>query len=102
MQFLLDAILGFIGIEQNDIFKVLTISSVVGIFPTLVAGWYGMNFHNMPEYSWAYGYQWGIGDDRALHPHAAGLVQVARLALAFGVADRPPLRWRPLRAWRNR
>ena len=60
-QFLLDAILGFINIEQNDIFKVLTIASVVGIFPTLVAGWYGMNFHNMPEYGWAYGYQFGIG-----------------------------------------
>jgi magnesium transporter len=61
VQFLLDAVLGFIGIEQNDIFKVLTIASVVGIFPTLVAGWYGMNFANMPEYHWAYGYQYGIG-----------------------------------------
>jgi magnesium transporter len=61
IQFLLDAVLGFISIEQNDIFKVLTIASVVGIFPTLVAGWYGMNFHNMPELGWAYGYQFGIG-----------------------------------------
>jgi magnesium transporter len=61
VQFLLDAVLGFIGIEQNDIFKVLTIASVVGIFPTLVAGWYGMNFANMPEYHWAWGYQFGIG-----------------------------------------
>jgi magnesium transporter len=61
IQFLLDAVLGFISIEQNDIFKVLTIASVVGIFPTLIAGWYGMNFHNMPEYGWAYGYQFGIG-----------------------------------------
>jgi magnesium transporter len=61
VQFLLDAILGFISIEQNDIFKVLTIASVVGIFPTLVAGWYGMNFQNMPEYHWQYGYQFGVG-----------------------------------------
>ena len=61
VQFLLDAVLGFISIEQNDIFKVLTIASVVGIFPTLVAGWYGMNFQNMPEYHWAFGYQFGIG-----------------------------------------
>ena len=61
VQFMLDAVLGFIGIEQNDIFKVLTIASVVGIFPTLVAGWYGMNFHNMPEFGWAWGYQCGIG-----------------------------------------
>jgi magnesium transporter len=60
VQFLLDAVLGFISIEQNDIFKVLTIASVVGIFPTLVAGWYGMNFQSMPEYHWAYGYQFGI------------------------------------------
>jgi magnesium transporter len=61
LSFLLDAVLGFVGIEQNDIFKVLTIASVVGIFPTLVAGWYGMNFHNMPELGWPYGYQFGIG-----------------------------------------
>jgi magnesium transporter len=61
VQFLLDAVLGLISIEQNDIFKVLTIASVVGIFPTLVAGWYGMNFANMPEYHWAFGYQFGIG-----------------------------------------
>jgi magnesium transporter len=61
VQFLLDAILGFINIEQNDVFKVLTIVSVVGIPPTLIAGVYGMNFHNMPEYDWTYGYQWGLG-----------------------------------------
>ena len=60
VQFLLDAVLGFISIEQNDIFKVLTIASVVGIFPTLMAGWYGMNFQHMPEYAWRYGYQYGI------------------------------------------
>ena len=60
VQFLLDAVLGFISIEQNDIFKVLTVASVVGIFPTLVAGWYGMNFANMPELHWAHGYQFGI------------------------------------------
>ena len=60
VQFLLDAVLGFISIEQNDIFKVLTIASIVGIFPTLVAGWYGMNFEHMPELHWAYGYQFGI------------------------------------------
>jgi magnesium transporter len=61
VQFLLDAVLGLINIAQNDIFKVLTVASVVGICPTLVAGWYGMNFHNMPELTWVYGYQFGIG-----------------------------------------
>lgn len=60
VQFLLDAILGFINTDQNDIFKVLTIVSVVGIPPTLVASMYGMNFHNMPELSWRYGYQYGL------------------------------------------
>jgi magnesium transporter len=60
VQFLLDAVLGFISNEQNEIFKVLTIASVVGIPPTLIAGVYGMNFKNMPELSWAYGYQWGL------------------------------------------
>jgi len=60
IQFLLDAVLGFINTEQNDIFKVLTIVSVVGIPPTLIASMYGMNFHNQPEYSWAWGYEWGL------------------------------------------
>jgi magnesium transporter len=60
VQFLLDAVLGFINTKQNDIFQVLTIVSVVGIPPTLVASIYGMNFKNMPELSWAWGYQWGL------------------------------------------
>lgn len=59
-QFLLDAILGFINTEQNEIFKVLTIVSVVGIPPTLIASMYGMNFHNMPEYAWRWGYPYGL------------------------------------------
>ena len=59
-QFLLDAVLGFISTKQNDIFTVLTVVSVVGIPPTLVASIYGMNFKNMPELSWAWGYQYGL------------------------------------------
>jgi len=59
-QFLLDAILGFVNIEQNDIFKVLTIASVVGIPPTLIASIYGMNFHDMPELGWRWGYPYGL------------------------------------------
>lgn len=59
-QFLLDANLGFINTEQNDIFKVLTIVSVVGIPPTLIASMYGMNFHFMPELSWHWGYPFGL------------------------------------------
>ncbi len=59
VQFLLDASLGLISIQQSDIFKILTVVSVVGIPPTLVAGIYGMNFKNMPELSWAWGYEYG-------------------------------------------
>jgi magnesium transporter len=60
VQFLLDAILGFISIQQNDLFKVLTIVSVVGIPPMLVAGIYGMNFKHMPELDWVAGYPFGL------------------------------------------
>ena len=60
VQFLLDAVLGFINTEQNDIFKVLTIVSVVGIPPTLIASMYGMNFDTIHEYHWHYGYAWGL------------------------------------------
>lgn len=56
VQLLLDAVLGYITIEQNDLFKVLTIASVVGIPPTLLAGIWGMNFKLMPELNWAEGY----------------------------------------------
>jgi magnesium transporter len=57
---MLDAVLGFITIEQNDLFKVLTIVSVVGIPPTLVASMYGMNFKDMPELDWVWGYPYGL------------------------------------------
>jgi magnesium transporter len=60
VQFLLNAVLGFINTEQNEIFKVLTIASVVGIPPTLIASMYGMNFKNMPELRWTWGYQYGL------------------------------------------
>ena len=60
VQFLLDSTLGFINIEQNRTFKLLTIASVIGIPPTFVVGLYGMNFKTMPEYDWAYGYEWGL------------------------------------------
>ena len=56
VQFLLDATLGFINIEQNDIVKTLTVASVVGVPPVLIAGIYGMNFKNMPELGWSLGY----------------------------------------------
>jgi magnesium transporter len=59
--FLLDATLGLTNVEQNNIFRLLTVVSVVGIPPTLVASMYGMNFKYMPELEWPYGYAWGLG-----------------------------------------
>ncbi|WP_019906974.1 magnesium transporter CorA family protein [Methylobacterium sp. 77] len=60
VQFLLDATLGLINIEQNNTFRVLTVVSVVGVPPTLIASLYGMNFKHMPELDWAYGYPYGL------------------------------------------
>src|SRR5438105_4702603 len=60
VQLLLDATLGLINIDQNNIIKVLTIVSVVGVPPTLVASMYGMNFKHMPELDWAWGYPYGL------------------------------------------
>ena len=60
VQLLQDAAVGIINIDQNDVIKVLTIASVVGIPPVLVAGIYGMNFKNIHEYDWAWGYQWSL------------------------------------------
>jgi magnesium transporter len=79
VQFLLDATMGFINIEQNEIVKTLTIASVVGIPPVLVAGIYGMNFRVMPELQWSYGY-----------PMALGLVVVSALI---------PFYWFKRRGW---
>jgi magnesium transporter len=60
IQFLLDATLGLTNIDQNNIFRILTVVSVIGIPPTFVASMYGMNFKNIHEYDWAYGYQYGL------------------------------------------
>jgi len=70
VQFLLDATLGLISISQNSLIKVLTIVSIVGIPPTLIAGIYGMNFKIMPELSWTYGYPyaWGLMIATAILP----------------------------------
>lgn len=54
--FQLDALLGVVGIEQNNIVKIFSIAAVVFLPPTLVASIYGMNFHHMPELDWPYGY----------------------------------------------
>jgi magnesium transporter len=60
INFLLDATLGLINLEQNQIIKIFTVASVVFLPPTLVASVYGMNFDIMPELKWAIGYPWAM------------------------------------------
>ncbi|MCJ8520994.1 magnesium transporter [Pseudorhizobium tarimense] len=61
INFLLDAILGLINLEQNQIIKIFSVAAVVFLPPTLVASIYGMNFEHMPELGWRFGYPWAIG-----------------------------------------
>ncbi len=77
VQLLQDAATGIINIDQNDVMKVLTIASVVGIPPVLVVGIYGMNFKNMPELDWAWGY-----------PYALALIAVTALCRCSGSSGR--------------
>ncbi len=79
IQFVLDATLGFISIQQNEIVKTLTIVSVVGVPPVLIAGIYGMNFKFMPELTWHIGY-----------PFALALIVLSTLL---------PLGWLKWRGW---
>ena len=60
VQLLLDAATGFISIEQNEVVKVLTVVSVAGVPPVLIAGVYGMNFQHMPELAWPWGYPFAL------------------------------------------
>jgi magnesium transporter len=79
VHFLLDATLGFINIAQNNVVKVLTVASVVGIPPVLIAGIYGMNFKAMPELQWEWGYAYGL--------------------IVIAVSGIVPLVWFKLRGW---
>jgi magnesium transporter len=54
--FLLDAMLGVVSIEQNNIIKIFSVVAVILMPPTLVASIYGMNFKHMPELEWPIGY----------------------------------------------
>jgi magnesium transporter len=68
ISFLLDATLGAISNEQNQIIKLFSVMAVILLPPTLVASIYGMNFKHMPELDWYFGY-----------PLALGLMAVAAL-----------------------
>ncbi len=56
INFLLEATLGMISIEQNSIIKIFSVAAVIFLPPTLVASIYGMNFQFMPELKWDFGY----------------------------------------------
>ncbi|WP_375452661.1 magnesium transporter CorA family protein [uncultured Devosia sp.] len=61
INFLLDATLGLINLEQNQIIKIFSVAAVVFLPPTLVASIYGMNFAFMPELHWYIGYPFALG-----------------------------------------
>ena len=56
IQFVLDAMLGVVNLEQNNIIKLFSVMAVVLMPPTLIASIYGMNFKMMPELDWPHGY----------------------------------------------
>ncbi|WP_448192396.1 magnesium transporter CorA family protein [Azospirillum sp. sgz301742] len=58
--FLLDATLGLINIEQNAIIKIFSVVAVAFLPPTLIASAYGMNFQHMPELHWEWGYPMAV------------------------------------------
>lgn len=60
INFLMDATVGFININQNKIIKIFSVSSVALLPPTLIASIYGMNFSNMPELQWEHGYLFAL------------------------------------------
>jgi magnesium transporter len=61
IQFLLDAVLGMVSIEQNNIIKIFSVAAVALMPPTLIASIYGMNFKHMPELDYELGYPIAIG-----------------------------------------
>lgn len=60
INFLMDATVGFININQNKIIKIFSVASVALLPPTLIASVYGMNFQFMPELNWKYGYPYVV------------------------------------------
>jgi magnesium transporter len=60
INFLMDATVGFININQNKIIKIFSVASVALLPPTLIASLYGMNFQFMPELGWKFGYPFAL------------------------------------------
>ena len=60
VNFLLDATLGLVTIDQNNVIKIFAVLSVVLMPPTLIASMYGMNFRHIPELEWSFGYPYAV------------------------------------------
>jgi len=60
INFLMNATVGFININQNKIIKIFSVASVALLPPTLIASIYGMNFKAMPELDWSLGYPFAL------------------------------------------
>src|SRR4029077_5752298 len=56
----LEAHLLLSSVEQNGIIKIFSVAAVVLMPPTLIASIYGMNFKNIPELEWPYGYSMAL------------------------------------------
>ncbi len=60
INFLMDATVGFVNINQNKVIKIFSVASVAMLPPTLIASIYGMNFDFMPELDWYWGYPFAL------------------------------------------
>jgi magnesium transporter len=60
INFLMNATVGFININQNKIIKIFSVASVALLPPTLIASIYGMNFKAIPELDWSLGYPFAL------------------------------------------
>ena len=97
INFLMDATVGFININQNKTIKIFSVASVALLPPTLIASIYGMNFKFMPELEWGYGYPFALllmvgqraGADVVLPP--ARLAQVGSSFAPGSPASQPSI-----------
>ena len=80
INFLMDATVGFININQNKIIKIFSVASVALLPPTLIASIYGMNFQFMPELRWQLGLPVRAGADGRQRAGADVVLPQARLA----------------------
>ena len=94
--FVLDAMLGVVNLEQNNIIKLFSVMAVVLMPPTLIASIYGMNFKVMPELEWVHGYPMALLHDARGSGAAVLPVQVEEVAVDSG-SRRVPIASR--KAW---